>query len=124
MMKRTAAIILLILGVFLGTAYADEVTIFDPHRYERTSGAPDIFTATFAAYPGVGALIIKNGSQTGEKRIADAVSSAEIFINGEQIFGPNDFSQTVYYLEAPINLLENNSISVELASNPGSYITV
>ncbi len=41
-----------------------------------------------------------------------------------QIFGPSDFNHRVYLLESPINLADNNSISIELASNPGSYLTI
>ncbi len=123
-MKKLVAIILLVLGVFTGMSSAVEVTLFGSHQYIRTSGAPDVFSDTFSAYPGSGTLIIKNGNQVGENRIIDAISSAEVFINGEQIFGPNDFNQNVYLLEAPINLVVNNSITVGLASKPGSYIMV
>ena len=39
-------------------------------------------------------------------------------------FGTNDFNQQAYLLEAPVTLSENNSITIELGSNPGSYLTV
>jgi hypothetical protein len=124
MMKKSVAIILLVLGVFVATSSAVEVTLFEPSQYVRTSGAPDVFSDAFIAYPGSGALIVINGSQVGEKRIIDAISSAEIFVNGVQIFGPNDFNKNVYLLEAPISLAEHNSITIVLASRPDSYITV
>ena len=123
-MKKSVAVILLILGVFIGKSSAVEVTLFGPTPYVRTSGAPDVFTERFSAYPGTGTLIVTNGNQVGENRIIDAISSAEIFVNGEQIFGPSDFNQKVYLLEATIDLIENNSIHIELASRPGSFITV
>jgi len=123
-MKKSVAIILLVLGVFTGLSSAVEVTLLGPHQYIRTSGTQDVFSNAFIAYPGSGTLIVINGSQVGENRIIDVISSAEIFVNGVQIFGPNDFNKNVYLLEAPISLVENNSITVELASQPDSYITV
>ena len=81
-MKKSVAIILLVLGVFVATSSADEVTLFGPNQYVRTSGSPDVFTDAFAAYPGTGTLIVKNGDQIGEHRIIDAISSAEILLNG------------------------------------------
>ena len=123
-MKNSVAIILLVLGVFTGMSSAVEVTLFGPHQYIRTSGSPNVFTDTFPAYPGTGTLIVENGNQVDENRIIDAISSAEVFINGELIFGPKDFNKNAYLLKAPISLVENTSITVELRSTPGSYITV
>ena len=128
-MKKSVVISLfLLLSLFIGTASAVEVTLFGPKQYVRTSGSPDVFTAPFTAlFPEIvsnGKLIVFNGNQIGEHRVTDAVSSAEVFVNGEQIFGPNDFNQNVYYLEAPIALVQDNSITVELRSNPGSYVSI
>ena len=130
-MKKAIMITLfLFLGLFIGTssALAVEVTLFGPNHYVRTSGSPDVYTGTFTAlFPEIvsnGKLIVLNGDQIGEHRVTDAVSSAEVFVNGEQIFGPNDFNQHVYHLEAPIALVENNSITVELRSSPNSYLTI
>ncbi len=123
-MKKAVAIGLMFLGILAGTAAADEVTLFGPQKYTRNSGAPDLFSDTFKAYPGIGRMVVKNGNQIGEKRIVDAISSAEILVNGVQIFGPNDFNQKVYLLEAQLILAAENSVTVELASKPGSYISV
>ncbi|MBN1843575.1 MAG: hypothetical protein JW883_15010 [Deltaproteobacteria bacterium] len=112
-MKRAMTITLfLFLTVFLGTASAVEVTLFGPNQYLRTSGPPDVYTDTFSAIPGQGMLIVRNGNWDGGHRVEDGVRSATVTVNGEEIFGPNDFNQQVYYLEAVINLLEDNSISV------------
>ena len=124
-MKRAAVVTLcLILGVFAGTSFADPISVFGPNEYERTAGAPNVYTNTFTAAPGEGMLIVENGANDGNNRITDAISSASVYINGEQIFGPSDFKQNVYLLQAPVSLLENNSITVELASSPGSYLTI
>lgn len=124
-MKKAAVVTLcLILGVFAGTSFATEVTIFGPNQYVRTTGSPDVFTDSFTGISGEGMLIVENGANDGNNRITDAISSASVYINGEQIFGPSDFKQNVYLLQAPVSLLENNSITVELASSPGSYLTI
>ncbi|MGB2929905.1 MAG: hypothetical protein WBB70_13425, partial [Desulfobacterales bacterium] len=124
-MKRAAVLRLcLILGVFASTSFATEVTIFGPNQYVRTTGSPDVFTDSFTAISGSGMLIVKNGAIDGNSRISDAISSASVYVNGEQIFGTSDFNQNVYLLQSPVNLLENNSITVELASSPGSYLSI
>jgi RHS repeat-associated protein len=124
-MKKTFLVSLcMLLGLFVSTTFAVEVTVLGPNQYLRTSGAPDVYTDTFSAIPGEGKLIIKNGAGDGERRITDAISSAVILVNGVQIFGPSDFNQNVYLLESPVNLADSNSISVELASSPGSYLII
>jgi hypothetical protein len=124
-MKKTISITLfLLLILFLGTASAGEVTMFGPKQYVRTKGAPNVYTDTFSAISGEAKLTVKNGSWDGMKKITDAISSASVVVNGHQIFGPNDFNQQVHFLEASINVAEDNSITVELASKPGSYLTI
>ena len=124
-MKKTILVSLCILFcIFVSTTFAAEVTLLGPNQYLRTSGAPNAYTDTFSAITGEGRLIVKNGSWDGENRIVDAISSASIYVNGQQIFGPSDFNQQVYLLEKPINLSENNTISIELASSPGSYLII
>ena len=124
-MKKTLFITLfLLLSLFLGTSSAGEVTMFGPKQYVRTTGDPNVYTDTFSAIDGEATLTVKNGDWDGSKRITDAISSASVSINGVEIFGPDDFSQQVYILEATINLAEGNSLLVELASNPGSYLTI
>jgi RHS repeat-associated protein len=124
-MKKTVWVTLcLLLGLFVSRSFAVEIPVFGPNEYERTTGAPNVYTDTFTAAPGEGMLIVRNGALDGKNRITDTISSASIFLNGEQILGPDDFNQQVYLLEAPVNLAESNSISIELASSPGSYLTI
>jgi hypothetical protein len=102
----------------VSTSFAVEVNVFGPNQYARTKASPDVYTETFTAlFPeivNVGKLTVLNGNQTGKNKIVDAVTSAEVFVNGERIFGPSDFKKHVYYLEAPITLVESNSIKIEL----------
>jgi len=102
------------------TSNTVEVTLLGPKQYSRTAGKPNIYKDSFPGRFGEGKLIIKNGDESGSNRI----SSAIIGINGNQIFGPSDFNQNVYEKELPIGIKENNTISVELSSKPGSYLTI
>jgi RHS repeat-associated protein len=124
-MKKTIIITLfLFLSFLIGTSFAVEVTLFGPNQYVRTTGPANVYTDTFSAIPGEARLIVKNGDWDDSQRVTDAISSASVVVNGEQIFGPDDFNQQVHILETSVNLAEDNSITVELASNPGSYLTI
>jgi len=116
--------LLLFLWFFRHGAYANEVTMFGPERYIRTSGQPNTYADSFSARAGSGRLIILNGNQSGSKRIDYAISSARVYLNGEEIFGPQNFNKNTYYLEASVNLSAENNISIELASSPDSYVTL
>ena len=120
----SAASLFFLFGMLIGTSFGDEVTLFGPNQYVRVGGDPDVYTNSFTGIPGTGKLIVKNGNQIGDKRIEDAISGAVVKVNGEVIFGPSDFNQNIYYLEADIDLLESNTLYVELMSKPGSYITL
>jgi hypothetical protein len=120
MKKQVLIIALFLLGLFISMSLAVEFTLLGPKKYLRTTGKPDVYNDTFLGTVALGKLILTNGTSDGKNR----VSSASIFINGQQILGPSDFNQQVYNLEVPINLTTNNTICVKLASKPGSYITV
>ncbi|MCK5543283.1 MAG: tandem-95 repeat protein [Desulfobacterales bacterium] len=124
MKKNILLTFFLFLFLVGSNAFANEVTIFGPNTYLRTSGSPDLYSDTFSAFPGQGTLIIKNGSYDGSKKIIDAISSATVSINGAPIFGVSDFNKNIYLLETTIDLQEDNTISIELASSPDSYLTV
>jgi RHS repeat-associated protein len=128
-MKKTVPIgLCVLLGLLASISFAAEVNLFGPKQYDRTKGAPDIYTDNFAGLfteiVEVGKITILNGNQTGKNKIEVTISSAEILVNGEIIFGPSDFKRNVHFLEAPISLGESNSLSVELRSKPDSYLTI
>jgi len=120
MKKYLIIAVALFLGIFIVTSSAMDVTRFGPKQYVRATGKPQTVTDTFASYAGAGQIIVENGDASGGHRI----SSAVITLNGQQVFGPSSFNQNVGHLEAPVNLLVNNTLSVELRSKPGSYLTV
>jgi RHS repeat-associated protein len=121
-MKKTLWFaVYLSLWFFVCASMASGTTIFGPKQYLRTKGVADVYTDTFPASPGNARLVIENGDADGNNR----VSSAEIYINGDEIFGPEDFRQGVSVLEAQVTLTENNSITVKLKKGKqGSYVIV
>jgi len=126
-MKNAIIITLTLLVGIIGSnpaVFGIETLVFGPQQYVRTSGSPDHYIDNFRAIPGEGNIIVKNGKSDGEKRIADSVSSAAVFINGVEVFGPNDFSKNIYLLNSTLELNGENTLSITLASSPDSQITV
>jgi len=97
-----------------------EVTLLGPKQYTRTDGQPNKYTDSFPGRIGQGKIILRNGGADG----THPISSAIIKINGIQVFGTSDFNQNVRVMERILGLQEQNSISVELRSKPGSYLTI
>lgn len=86
-----------------------------PVVFERRSGKP--------------AWDAREWSSCGGPAIAristDHVASALIYLNGDLIAGPSDFSDPSKTLEVPIDLLKgNNSLDVELRGAPGGTLSV
>jgi catechol 2,3-dioxygenase-like lactoylglutathione lyase family enzyme len=89
--------------------------------FARGSGPPDATTDNFFGTAGAGRVIVVNGNDY-EK--ASRVTSAVIRLNGEIVLGPNRFNKNVDTIEIPVDLVADNSISVEIRGKPGSYLTV
>ncbi|MFH1148151.1 MAG: hypothetical protein V1736_10655 [Pseudomonadota bacterium] len=124
-MKKTVLRLFCLVTVFFCAVTSSwAVTVLGPKQYLRTTGSSDVYTDTFRGVVGQGKLIVRNGNQSGDNRITDAISSGSVSINGQRIFGPSNFNQHVFLLEAPVNLAEANSVRVELNSKPGSHITL
>jgi hypothetical protein len=109
-----------ILLSFALNALAAEVTIFGPEQYIRNTGRPFTVTDSFPGVSGEANLLITNGDANGKNR----VSSGTIMVNGVTVVTPDKFNKQVSSFEVPINVIEMNTISVQLASKPGSFITV
>ena len=118
---RAGLLLVLLLG-FILPVIAGEYTVFGPQRYERGAGKPATVTSTFTS-PVVGAdftLRLSSGDDQGRNR----VSSGAMALNGAAILGPVDFNQQVQKIERVVPLSAQNSLSLQLASAPGSYLTV
>ncbi len=116
-----------LLGVLLvalpSFSSAESVTVFGPETFSRTTGPPNRFERSFPLPAGVGApfkLKVTNGTPEGKNRI----SSASVYVNGVEVVKESDFNQQVGVIEKPITLGAENTLGVELRSNPGGLIAV
>ncbi len=120
MKKRGIVFLFLMTGLLVTASSSFGTTLFGPTRYDRTTGAPNVYTDSFTATAGGGRLVIRNGDAEDKHR----VTSALIFVNGIQLFGPDDFKQKIPVLEAPVDLADTNELVVELRSKPGTFLTI
>ncbi|MFC2167102.1 Ig-like domain-containing protein, partial [Acidobacteriota bacterium] len=65
-------------------------------------------------------LYLKNGGGDGKNR----VSTAKVWLNGELLFDPSDFSKKVTEYELPVDLMDPSTLEVLIESSPGSELTV
>lgn len=105
-----------------GGAWADGSVLYGPRTYERTSGPPNTFAATFpncepaAQYR----LVAMNGSADGGNRVA----SATILLNSAVVIGPRDLNQTVAQVVRSVSVSSTNRLEVRLAGAPAGRLTV
>src|SRR4030042_4989367 len=95
-------------------------TIYAPKKFVRSTGKPVVVTETFSAPSATTYNLIVFNGEKGKNR----VSSATVKINGIEILRESDFNQQVDRIERSVSLQLSNSISVELKSAPGSFITI
>jgi len=113
-------LVVLISLLFTVKSFAAEVSIFGPKQYVRGNGKPVQVTDSFPGVAGEAKLIITNGDAKGKNK----VNSAIIKINGTEVIIPNNLNQQIGNIEKAIQVNEQNTITVELRSKPGSYLTV
>lgn len=96
--------------------------VFGLKQYNRTSGAPNVYTDNFArnACQAPYTLKIYNGNSDGSNR----VSSATVKLNGATVVAQNAFNQNVAYIERTVNLNANNTLEARLTSNLGSFFNL
>lgn len=89
--------------------------------YKRQAGEPQDFEDEMrTTKPGAYVLRIVNGDEQGN----NAITSAEVLVNGKTIFGPNHFKQKTRVLSAPITLGETSTLFVSISGKPGTQMTV
>jgi hypothetical protein len=124
-MKKSAALgSILTLLFFLLTVNAQaavQVTCLD-QTFVRGTGPPETKTTTFPGVAGEATVTLINGATDGLER----VSSSEVYINGQLLFGPQNLNQNVDKLTATVQLQEGNTntISVTLKSKPGGTVKI
>lgn len=107
---------------FIQPLFAQENIVFGSAVYERSAGKPITEKITFTS-PTSGTdfmMKIHNGDDHGNHR----VSSGTVTLNGIQIAGPSDFNQSIEWIERTVSINSMNELSVNLASPPGSFITI
>ncbi len=115
-----AAIALLLLigiiGIFGGVAYAGAFIARAPEDFVRGRGVPVIVTRTFAVLDPSAAytLVVYNGGSANQYKL---VSSAVITLNGTTVLGPSDFNQPALLIRKTVKLLGANTLTVELRSS-------
>ena len=100
---------------------AQMTPVFGPTQYTRTTGRPQTFTETFENCGTAECqIVVINGNADGTNRL----SSASISLNGVRIVSPNDFNQQVASIVKPVELTEQNELTIRLTSNPGGFLIV
>ena len=115
------SIVLLLFGPNFVIDSLGQAPVFGPEKYIRETGKPQKITKTFSVQniEGEFTLNVQNGE--GKR---GRVSSAVIELNGVRVVGPNEFNKQVDLITKPISLEQQNEISVEVRSEPGTWIIV
>ncbi len=98
------------------------VTFFGPVDFVRGTAKPVVEVKEFSALGFLPpfTLHMRNGDENGNSR----VSSAEVWLNGNLLFGESDFSQMVSGHDVAVSLDSLNTLKVKLNSGPGSKLTI
>jgi len=124
------ALLFFLLGSFVSVSNAVEVTLLGPNQYVRSGGDVDVYTETISGeqIAGEATVIVLNGKPSGEDKVKkdnlQRVSDATLYLNGVEFLGSSNFNKNVYEITVMVTLLVDNSLTVELRSAPGSYLTV
>lgn len=87
--------------------------VFGPVTYTISTGPiTDVFSVTRSAAAYQARLVNFGNAQ------------ATVTLNGQQIFGPHDFNRPAAVVTRPVSLLNNNRLTVEIASDPGSRFSL
>ncbi len=96
--------------------------VFGPKKFEREKGKPKIESVSFRTHEGGSnfTMKIENGGWRGRNR----VSSAQIILNGEEVFSSSDFNQQTGILERRVSLKPQNVLKVKLNGKHDSFIFI
>jgi RHS repeat-associated protein len=100
------------------------LVVFGPKKYERMRGKPNDFTDSFKSAAQQAVIYVENGYSTTNSRNDDDAVIATIKLNGKRIFNSDDFQKNNHLLSEDVLLQKDNSLSVELKGNPGSFLVV
>jgi hypothetical protein len=112
----------LILLSFPATLQAQVSTAaFGPETFARETTRPQTIVKTFPLQNLTGPFTISVQNGEGKR---GRVSSATISLNGVLVVGPNEFNKQIDRIEKEINLAQQNTLAVQVRSEPGSSIIV
>ncbi|HET7694175.1 MAG TPA: PKD domain-containing protein [Vicinamibacterales bacterium] len=108
--------VLALAAILFAAARADAAgaTVFGPRTFTRATGTPVVERVSFPAPPG--SYIVRIESI--------GTASAVVAVNGQDIAIPSQFTPSVKLLLRPVTLVADNTLSVELASEPGSRLRI
>jgi hypothetical protein len=112
-----------ILLAITSSVSANGYLAFGPKTYTRSTGAPVTIVDDFT-YPRPGDICLAKVYNAGLPATYERVSSAIILFNGQDVFTPDEFNQTVEYIEHPVTMAADNELSVEVRSKPDSGFTL
>lgn len=98
--------------------------VFGPITCLRGTGAPTVFEYSFAAPEPSRGFIFKVYNGGLEDTTYELVSSSVITLNGAEILGPNNFNQQTAYVEIPVFLQAQNTLSVEVRGKSGGALII
>ncbi len=101
---------------------SSDVTVFGPKTYIRTTGTPQSVLDSFAVSDNTAdfTLVVQNGKEDGTQRVTSAV----ILLNDQLILGPADFKKKVDVIRQAVSLQAENTLSVEVRGDSGTFITI
>jgi hypothetical protein len=108
------------------TAQAEDVGVYGPEQFTRSTGKPVTIQKTIAVTNPAASyhLAIVNGGLQDNTQLGKSVSAGTIYWNGSQIAGPSNFNQQRPMLTLPVTAQAINTLTVELHGKPGGSITV
>jgi hypothetical protein len=113
------SIVLLLFGPNFVSDSLGQAPVFGPEKYIRETGKPQKITKTFSVQNPAGEFTLNVQNGEGKR---GRVSSAVIELNGVRVVGPNEFNKQVDLIIKPISLKQQNEFSVEVRSEPGTWI--
>jgi hypothetical protein len=116
-----SAIVLFFCAQATVTAQGQNSVVFGPETFTRNAGEPQVVTRNFSVQDSSQpyTLIIRSG-QNG----VGIVSSAVITLNGAAMAAPSDFNKQTGLIIKPARLQQDNTLSVKISGQPGSFLTV
>lgn len=113
------ALFFLVLGLY---SSAHAAPIFGPKSFVRDTGTPPEFQQLFQCGGSASTykLIIANGNPDGSNR----VTSAHVWLNGQEVVGPESFNKQVAEIRTFVTLLPSNDFRIRIEGSPDGILSI